>query len=86
MNYSRANVEAYYAGLTPDSRPCFTGICPLMAAYPSSLRTLADATRADVTLVRALDGEYKRLYGARDLPWGKYTAGQILAVIRSLPL
>jgi hypothetical protein len=85
MNYSRAHVEAYYAGLTPDSRPCFIGVCPLMAAYPS-LRTMADATRADVALVRALDAEYKRLSGAKSLPWGQYTAGQILGVIRSLPL
>lgn len=81
MNYDRNHVTRFFAGLTPDSKPCMIGICPLMAVYPS-LRRMADATRADPELVRALDAKYRELHPG--LPWRDFTAGEILAVIRGL--
>lgn len=84
MNYDRSHVLRYYAGLTPDSRPCAPGICPLMVVYPE-MRRMADATRADPELVRALDGFYKARYPIVQgfPPWVHFTAGDILAVVES---
>jgi hypothetical protein len=85
--YNRRAVRAFYAGLTPDSRPCHLGICPIMVCYPNTIRRMADATRADPELVKALDAAYKRLYWRGDdrpHPWARFTAGDIVKTIDSL--
>ncbi len=82
MNYERHWVRRFFAALTPDSRPCQLGVCPIMVAYPS-MRRCATATGADPALTRALDQRYKDLYGS-GLPWSLFEAGEIVKVIDSL--
>lgn len=86
MNYDRAHVRNFFAALTPDSRPCSVGICPLMVVYPS-MRRMADATRADPELVRELDRYYKLRHtiAQGQPPWGHFTVAEILHVIDTMP-
>ena len=82
MNYSRARLRAFFASLTPDSRPCRIGSCPLVVAY--RLRNCAEATRVDPELVHAIDRAYKAKYGIDALPWEKFTAADVVEVIDSM--
>lgn len=76
--YNRAAIRRFFAGFTPDSRPCKPGQCPLMAAIPSLTRP-GQATTLDPPLVHALDTETGRLgYGRQ---WNYLTAADILRVI-----
>lgn len=75
--YDRAKVRAYFASMTPDSRPMAPGVCPIMAAL--GLDSPQAATTLDPALVRAVD---QSLRPAR--AWNEMTAGDVLAVLDSL--
>ncbi len=82
MDYSRSNVRAYFAGFTPDSRPCPKGRCPIQVAL--GLEFASDATRLDSVLAGAIDR------AAAEFPdglpnWAHLTAKQILEVIDGMP-
>lgn len=81
MEYQRSNVRAYFAGLTPDSKPMGPYKCPIQQAVGCEF--LADATRLDPALARRVDGYVKSAYG-RYLDWSCLTAGEVVTLIDGL--
>ncbi len=82
MDYSRSTVRAYFAGLTPDSRPMCNGTCPVQQAL--GLEFTSDATRLDPVLVNRIDRSVKAAYGS-SLNWSLMTAQDVLTVIDGIP-
>lgn len=75
--YSRARVRSYFAGLTPDSRPCARNACPVRTAL--GLDFNSDATRQDVELVREIDRYTRTAYGV--FAWDALSVREIIGLI-----
>ena len=81
IDYSRPTLRNFFAGMTPDSRPCKPGTCPIQAAY--RLPTCGAAVGCDPSLAGAIDRYLKRAHGG-DVTWELLTAGEIVQVIDDL--
>lgn len=67
----RHNFRSWLDSMTPDSRPCKVGECPLMTAFPNLARNAAQATTLDPQLVGLFDRRAQHIEGAKGAArWG----------------
>jgi hypothetical protein len=79
-NYTRSGMLDYFESMTPDSRPCRPGMCPIRAMIPWLPPERVIET--DLVMVRAVDDYTRVRYGA--INWHEMSAGEICEVIRTV--